>query len=211
MIITSERLVLRPWQRADLDALAALPPFTDPLDESANWPHALAKNGTADLFFFGRSADSQRREWTITTRDGAVIGHLGIRNIEPEAGSARLGIGLGAPFIGQGYGREALTSFLAAFFGPLRLQRLLLDVRGHNLRARRLYEQLGFRSTGTFWQLLGPAETSALDAPPYAALRDEFRREAGQVLARCIEMTLAADEWQARGHARALGRPGASP
>ena len=87
MIITSPRLVLRPWQRRDLDALADLPPYPDPLDDDWNWPHALRANGTADFFFLGRSCDPNRAEWTITLPSEQIIGHLGIRDIDRDTRS----------------------------------------------------------------------------------------------------------------------------
>jgi RimJ/RimL family protein N-acetyltransferase len=196
MIITSPRLVLRPWQRRDLDALADLPRYPDPLDDDWNWPHALRANGTADFFFLGRSCDPNRAEWTISLSSGQIIGHIGIRDIEREQRSARLGMGLGSPYVGQGYGHEALRTFLDSFFGPLELEQMLLDVRAHNVRARRLYERLGFRETSSYWQIAGTREECAfLSAPRYDAIRDDFRLGQQHVLVRCLAMSLRSADW----------------
>ncbi|HEY0607674.1 MAG TPA: GNAT family N-acetyltransferase [Herpetosiphonaceae bacterium] len=204
MIIRTPRLVLRPMQREDLDAMAAWPRYPDPLDEIFNWPQMIHGNGTADLFFVTRSADPRRREWTIlATPKGhpaptgdMVIGHLGIRDIQPRPHSARLGIGLGLPYTGQGYGEEALRGFLDAFFGPLRFTRLYLDVSLHNTRALRLYRRLGFRELSTFWSELGPAEEHAyLDDPHYDSIREYLRWSAATVYMRYAAMVLDAKEW----------------
>lgn len=196
MIITSPRLLLRPWQRADLDALADLPPYPDPLDDDWNWPHALRENGTADFFFLGRSCDPNRVEWMIIRPPGQVIGHLGIRDIDRTARSARLGMGLAAPYVGQGYGAEALRVFLDRFFGPLEFEKMLLEVRAHNRRARQLYERLGFREQESYWQVAGTAEEcSFLVAPQYDAVRSEFRLGRQHTLVRCLAMSLDAADW----------------
>lgn len=195
MILETARLLLRPWQRADLDAMAEWPRYPDPLDAPWNWPQQLREQGTADLFYLMRSSSAGRREWTIATHAGTIVGHVGIREIRPRL-SARLGIGFGAPFIGQGYGGEAMRAFLDHAFGRLRLQRLDLDVALHNERARRLYERLGFREAGSSWRPAGSVDDFAfLGTPAYAALRPNFRAENETMLVRSIEMTLAANEW----------------
>jgi ribosomal-protein-alanine N-acetyltransferase len=197
MIITTRRLVVRPWQRADLDAMAQWPRYPDPLDNDWNWPHTLHAQGTADMFFLARTVDPQRYEWTITTTSGAIVGQLGIRAIHRETRTARLGIALGYPYTGQGYGQEALRAFLDVFFGPLDFEQLLLDVSLHNLRARRLYQRLGFRETGTFWHALGPAADYAfLHDSRYDPIRSYLRWGSGEVYLRYAEMVLAAHDWQ---------------
>lgn len=198
MIITTPRLVIRPLHRADLDAMAQWPCYPDPLDAILNWPHTLHQQGTADLFFLTRSVDPRRREWTITTTDGAVVGHLGLREIEQAQGSARLGIGFGYPYTGQGYGTEALRTFLDAFFGPLHFTRLHLDVSLYNQPARRLYQRLGFREVNTFWYELGPsAEHAFLTEPRYDPIRPFLRWSSTSVYLRYAEMLLEIHDWRA--------------
>lgn len=196
MIITTSRLVVRPMQRADLDAMAEWPCYPDPLDAIFNWPQMLRANGTADLFFLTRTSDHRRREWTILTTSGVVIGHVGIRDIQPRPHSARLGIGLGCSYTGQGYGEEVMRGFLDAFFGPLRFSRLYLDVSLHNTRALRLYRRLGFRELNTFWHELGPAaEHDYLGEPRYDSIREFVRWSAATAYMRYAEMLLHAEDW----------------
>jgi RimJ/RimL family protein N-acetyltransferase len=198
MIITTHRLVLRPWERADLDAMARWPRYPDPLDNDWNWPHMLQAHGNADMFFLARTVDPRRYEWTITTAAGEIVGQLGIRAIDPETRTARLGIALGYPYTGQGYGEEALRAFLDAYFGPLDFGQLLLDVSLHNLRARRLYERLGFCETSTFWHALGPAaDYTFLRDPRYDPIRSHLRWGSVEVYLRYAQMTLDAETWQA--------------
>jgi RimJ/RimL family protein N-acetyltransferase len=190
MIIRTPRLVLRPLQRADLHAMAAWPPFPDPLDIEWNWPQQLAALGTADLFFAGRALDSSRRDWTITLTHGEVVGYVHLREITPD-GRARLGIGFGYPYIGQGYGYESLGALLPACHESLGIRSIVLDVRAHNVRAIRLYRRLGFGETQRWWQAIGDHTTwSILDEARYESIRQLFRRNGDRIEALCLAMSL---------------------
>ncbi len=195
MIISTARLIMRPWQIADLHAMAAWPRFSDPLDADWNWPHELNEQGMLDLFFVIRSADPKRHEWTILTKQGIIVGYVGLRETDQTDRSARLGIGFGQPYIGQGYGYEALSAFLDAAFSTLQFRCIRLDVGMPNLRARRLYDRLGFRETYTFWRDVGPAtDWTFLDDAEYDEVRHFFRWGAHSVYMLCMEMKLEAED-----------------
>lgn len=192
MIITTERLVLRPLQRDDLRAMARWPRFTDPLDLVWNWPQQLHENGTADLFWWSRALDNRRREWAIL-HENQVIGYLSLRDINEVERSGWLGIGFGAPYVGQGYGAEALRMFVQVCFGQLALHTLQLDVAAHNGRARRLYDRLGFRAARSWWQDAGLArDFTFLATAEYAAIRPYFRAAGLRMQMQVITMALAA-------------------
>ena len=206
LVLTTARLHIRPWRRADLDLMASWPPFTAPLDQIWNWPRRLKHDGTLALFFSSRAADPARAAWTLVAQTGRqaggvqeapsdVAGLLQLMSIRREEGSAALGIAFGAPWVGQGYGREALEAFLDAYFGLLRFTTIRLEVGLANARARRLYAALGFRETKRFWHDAGSAEEYRfLDAPAYAGVRRYFRWANGGVYQLCMEMELTKDE-----------------
>lgn len=197
MIISTARLIIRPWQLADLHMMATWPRFPDPIDTDWNWPHELNEQGILDLFFAIRSADPKRHEWTILSRQDTIIGYVGLREIDQIDRSARLGIGFGYPYIGQGYGYEALCAFLDAVFSTLQFRSIRLDVGMPNLRARRLYDRLGFRERSTWWRNLGPAcNWTFLDDPWYEEVRCFFRWNAHSIYMLCSEMELEAGDWQ---------------
>jgi RimJ/RimL family protein N-acetyltransferase len=198
-IIITPRLVLRPWQRRDLDVMARWPPFPDPIDAAWNWPRVLYEHGTLDLFWASRNFDARRIEWTITRHDDQIVGYINLREIDYEAHSGWLGIGFGYPYIGQGYGTEALRALLDHAFGELGLERVRLDVALYNTPAVRLYRRFGFRDVRSFWQQPElPADWRFFDAPRYDGIRHLFRHGQGGIYMRCVEMSLAADDWCAR-------------
>ena len=189
--LRSRRLVLRPLVRADLDVMAAWPPFTAPLDQEWNWPRRLQQSGMLDLFFASHAGDASRRAWTI--REGSeVVGLAQLSQIRRPEADARLGIALGAPWIGRGYGREALDVFLDACFGPIQLRTLLLEVALANTRAVKLYRRLCFEETKRFWRDAGSADDYCfLDEQEYAGVRQYFRRANGGIYQMYAEMMLS--------------------
>jgi RimJ/RimL family protein N-acetyltransferase len=201
--LATARLRLRPWQRADLDAMAGWPPFTEPLDRVWNWPRRLQAEGSLDLFFFSRSSDPAFAAWTIVLSD-AIVGLLQLKQIRREERDAELGIAFGAPWAGQGLGRETLDAFLEVYFGTAGFRTLMLEVAAANSRAQRLYARLHFAETSRFWRYAGPAhEYGFLDQPEYAAVRPYFRHTGSGVYQMYIGMRLDAAGW--REHRAAAG------
>lgn len=190
LTLHTRRLTLRPLARADLDAMAVWPPFRSPLDQEWNWPQRLHRNGMLDLFWVSHSNDSSRRAWTILERT-EVIGLLQLGRIRRPEADARLGIALGAPWVGHGYGHEALEVFLPAYFGQLGFKTLLLEVALVNERAIKLYRRLGFHEQKRFWRAAETAhDYGFLEQPEYAPVRQYFRWANAGVYQLYAEMAL---------------------
>jgi RimJ/RimL family protein N-acetyltransferase len=74
---------------------------------------------------------------------------MDLHEIDHVNGSAGLGIMIGDPAdTNQGYGSDALRALIAFGFGELRLERIWLDVYDFNVRARHVYERVGFVEEG---------------------------------------------------------------
>ncbi len=182
------RLLVRPLRRDDLDAMAAWPPFADPLDREWNWPQRLERLCMLDLFWTSHQADRSKRAWAILQGD-AVVGLLQLKDIRPDAGDAFLGIAFGAPWVGKGFGRETLMAFMPVYREQLKLHTLRLEVALANTRAHRLYERLGFEERARFWRYAGATgDYHFLQAPAYAELRPYFRSANTGVYQLCVEM-----------------------
>jgi ribosomal protein S18 acetylase RimI-like enzyme len=90
-----------------------------------NWPHFVAIDANKVIGWCD-----------ITSLDRPVFAHVGC-----------LGIGVLAPYRGQGIGKKLITTALEA--ARLKgLTRIELSVREHNKRAIALYEQFGFVAEG---------------------------------------------------------------
>lgn len=194
----SERVRLRPWQRRDVLAQESWPRYTDPFNALWNIPRPMPLNEDGTFWYGG--ADS-RRVWAVEDNQQQVIGRISLREIDQQTREARLGISLGAPYVGQGLGTEALTLFLDYFFGPLSFEMMLLDVAAFNRRAVRCYERLGFRTVDSDWRDAGrDFNPRLLDDPAYQELLPFFQRSRHGTFVQFLEMELHRTDWLACEH-----------
>jgi RimJ/RimL family protein N-acetyltransferase len=195
MQVRTARLVIRPLQRADVDAIAIWRPFADLLLAGYNLPDQSAKE--RDDWFALRAGDPTRREFALEA-SGQVVGRISLRDIDGHT-CARLGISIGAEYVNHGLGVEALTGFLDWYFDEGGFSVMALDVSASNRRAVYVYQKLGFRHVMDLYRPVGDeAAVAFLDDPRYADLRPYFRRQDGQTEALFYEMELTRQEWQER-------------
>ena len=171
--IRGERVVLRTMVRADVDQMATWPRFADP---DLNWANLeLDHPDDRDSYFERGRTSATRRRYVILDEAGAIIGTIGLRNLDLGMGEGTLGIIIRADAVDQGYGTDAVQTLIRHAFRELRLRRVLLDVADTNQRARRVYDKLGFVPIG---QHVGPGQVLYVDM----ALEREIylRQQAGQ-------------------------------
>jgi RimJ/RimL family protein N-acetyltransferase len=109
-----------------------------------------------------------------------------------------LGITLGADFVNQGLGTEALALFLDYYFGELGFKKLVLDVVGYNRRAIRVYRKLGFVKVGQRERAAGREQKRVfLGEQADADARRFFRRDwLGRHRLLCYDMELKREDWE---------------
>lgn len=138
---------LRAPEESDADALNA--EFGDP-DVLAGVTFAFpqAKAGYVEFIRSSRGSESQV-VFTIETLGGEPLGTCDIRDIEPRARTAHVGIWIRKEAWGRGYGTDAMRTLCRFAFRQLNLQRIELIVYETNPAAIRSYEKVGFRHEGT--------------------------------------------------------------
>ncbi len=179
----------------DIDAMIRWRPFADPLYQPFDFP----RNSKADQvqWFNWRNQDAGRRLYAVEDEAGRVIGSLTLREIDGRR-SSRLGITLGADFVSQGYGSEAMRLFLDYYFEELGFARMVLDVAATNLRAVRAYRALGFQRIGHHYR---PANHKSYRTvrkdPRYRHLRHFFQHQGTSYQVLFYDMALTREEWLA--------------
>jgi RimJ/RimL family protein N-acetyltransferase len=197
MLLQGPRVTLRLLTRADLAEMVAWRPFEDPLYVEANWPQRSPDD--LNRWYTRCSQDPKRLLCAVTNESGQVIGSITLRERDGLR-SARLGVTLGADFIDQGYGTEALVLFLDYYFGELGFEKIVLDVVGYNQRAIRVYRKLGFVAVGQRERSVGRGKKWAfLDERARADVRRFFRQDwLGRRWLLCYDMELTRAEWDVR-------------
>jgi RimJ/RimL family protein N-acetyltransferase len=148
-------------------------------------------------WFEWRRRDPSRRLYTIVNEKHKVIGSLTLRDVDGRR-SARLGITIGADFVSQGYGTEAMYLFLDYYFGEMGFDMMVLDVAATNLRAVRTYQAIGFRETGHHYRLASHPSYGILQTESrYRHLRRFFQRTGAVTKVLFYDMSMTREEWQA--------------
>jgi RimJ/RimL family protein N-acetyltransferase len=195
MKLHGSRVTVRHMKRADLDTMMQWRRFADPLYQPFDFPQQSRTEHVR--WFEWRSKDPRRRLFAIENEGRQVIGSLTLREIKAQH-SARLGITIGADFVSQGYGTEALRLFLDHYFGEMGFNRIILDVAATNLRAVRTYRSLGFREVGQHYRHASHSSYRILwEEPRYRHLRRFFRREGTVTQVLFYDMAMTREEWQA--------------
>lgn len=200
-----ERVRLRPWQYLDSVAQDAWPPFDEPSQVFWHIPRSAPLSSAESTWSY--DYDPMRYIWAVENGAGELMGRVSLRDVDKARAEARLGISFGSPYVGQGYGTEALTVFLDHCFGPLGFRKILLDVAGSNRRAVLCYERLGFRYTGNDWRAASSRDDMRfLDNPTYRDILPYVRRNRHGTWVQFFEMELPAAEWLARRSASRVAR-----
>ena len=147
-MLRGEKVILRALERDDLKQLHTLAQNVDLvlLSDGAWGPEPLAaweKN-------FDKHLEDRDRHEFIIEADGKIIGSMELHpDANRRAGSGELGIAIYDPdYLGKGYGRDAIETFLDWTFRILNFRRIKLETLATNERALRCYEACGFRHEG---------------------------------------------------------------
>ncbi len=130
--IVTARLLLRRCTPADKAVMATL---------LAN--QAVAENLCDAIALAGGDA------FAITDRGGAVIGCTGYGPTQTPPAIVEVGLWVGTPWWGRGYGTEAAQALIDHAFADGRVTMLWCSNRVTNVRARRVIEKCGFQFRGT--------------------------------------------------------------
>ncbi|MGA9347518.1 MAG: GNAT family N-acetyltransferase [Anaerolineae bacterium] len=187
MHLRGKKVIIRPMVREDVEKMQAWRPFTDPLDSLWNISQSSSDNY---IRFQAQANDPSRRWYAVEDLSGRLVGRLSLRQIR-ECKSARLGITLGAEYVGQGYGTDAIRTFLVYYFWELGFETLYLDVAAPNKRALRCYEKCGFEYIGSHYQGIGSDEhLTFLKDERYRDVRRFFKKEKGRNLVLFYDMKI---------------------
>jgi len=142
-VIEGARVVLRPLNETDLEtvckwdtdyyiAAAAGPSDDRHLDTRSDYERIL-RSRTARMF-------------AIETRDGTLIGDIGVVEISWRKREAELVVRIGdIRYRGKGYGQEAINALLRHVFINTKLDRVYLRVFSDNARAIKCFLKCGFQ------------------------------------------------------------------
>ena len=165
MILKTERLILRPWQDSDAEALYEYAK-DERVGPAAGWP---AHSDEAESLQVIRTVLSADENYAVCLKeDNRAIGCVGLTTGEqsnmglPEH-EGELGYWVGVPFWGQGIIPEAMREVIRRAFEDLGYEVLWCGYFEGNDRSRRVQEKCGFSYDHTnkdiHWKMMDDIRT----------------------------------------------------
>jgi [ribosomal protein S5]-alanine N-acetyltransferase len=147
-VLLTQRLLLRPFEHEDANALAVL--LNDPGVAmgicSAPLPFTTLHASARILMIRAREMAGKDYVWAVENTDGALIGTLGLTEVGPA--TFRLGYAYARDHWGQGYGTEALKAVMEWASRHLSSADIYAEVFSDNPASARILSKLGFIETG---------------------------------------------------------------
>ena len=149
VVLTTERLVLRPWRMSDLEDFYEYA-RVDGVGQMAGWtPHRSLDESRRILDLF-----IQKKKTFALEHQGKVIGSLGIETYDEarypeleivEKRGREIGYVLSKDYWGRGLMPEAVRAVIRWLFDEVKLDFIIVGHFTRNDRSRRVIEKCGFR------------------------------------------------------------------
>ena len=188
LTLKTERLILRPFERSDLDDVLgyySLPEVQRYLD----WK-ARDKTEAKAAFEAMRKQKRLTRPGEILTlaivrkSDAVVMGHVSLRWTDATAGQGEIRIAIAPVYRRHGYCREAVTAMISLGFEEYRLHRIFAVTAGDNEASAQLLKSLGMRLEAHYRE--------------HALFQGEWDEE--------LHFAILSREWQRSGKVQELNR-----
>lgn len=182
--LTSDRLIVRRFWPADLDAFIAyrsVPEVALYQGWDAPYPREKGEQMIADLAKLHPGTPGEWFQFAIELRvTGSLIGDLGCCVGTEHPDTAEIGFTLAPAHQGHGYGTEAVRTLLGYLFGELDLHRVSAGCDTRNTASASLMERVGMRREGhrieSYW-----SKDEWTDEFLYAILAREWRASQPEV------------------------------
>ncbi|MGZ0146770.1 GNAT family N-acetyltransferase [Kribbella sp. WER1] len=145
--LTGDRVILRPMDESDYEALAAA--MDDPEVTRFTGSHAVISEERAREWMRTRKDQTDRLDLTIVDKaSGVAVGEAVLNMWDPDNQSCTFRILIGPAGQNRGLGTEATRLIVGYGIEELGLHRISLGVYTFNPRAQRAYEKAGFKKEG---------------------------------------------------------------
>ena len=191
--VRKEPMLVRHWERADLDLLARWPAYPE---QYSVFRFGFVSFGPTQMDSLYRERESEDTRFTLVVDRGPAksIAYLSILEIDwDRRWSGNMGVRVHPRWCDRGVGSRSLAA-VAEWWFAAGMSGLRLDVASSNARAVRCYEKSGFVTTGEFWREAPDLRGADLSAPKWDFLTGHVRVRSGVPQVRFLAMELEPGE-----------------
>ena len=191
--IREDSLIIRHWNRDDMDRLASWPGYPFPY-EVFDFSFRDSPVEERDRVFSMREARDDTVVLVVDHESQRAVGYISLNEIDWEHREiGNMGIRIEPSRRNRGIGTQALR-MIARWCFDNEIEEIRLDVAASNGGAIRSYEKAGFDKTGEFWREAQDLEGKDLDQPRYNFLKPHLRRDGATLSLRFIWMGIRAPQ-----------------
>lgn len=153
--IQAKRLILRPLRPDDAPALSRLAGRREIADTTISVPHPYSVEQARQWIANNTELLAQGRFYVFAMearRESALVGTIGLREVDREHSQAELGFWVAVEQWGQGYASEAAQGVLAFGFKQLGLNRIYAHHMVRNPASGRVLSRIGMKQEGLLRQ-----------------------------------------------------------
>ena len=149
-MLHGERVVLRALEREDLPAVAGFRNDLEVESRASDEPPLPTPLSVVQQRYDERRVRSDGGTWLAVTVDGEVVGDCSVHTVDTYARTCHLGVALGRPHWGKGYGTDTVRTLVQYCFTHLNMRKVSLEVLADDPRAVGAYRRAGFVEEGRF-------------------------------------------------------------
>ena len=178
--LTTQRLVLRPFEKTEIDDVLAYANDPEWVEYLVNIPHPFTR-ADAETFVarFSDPAGWDNLPMFAVTLDGTVIGEVYLNALDRDNERAELGYSLSRKYRGRGLATEATTAVVDWAFRTQHLHRIYATCDPRNRHSIRVLEKLGMHREGLLSHHL-KWKDEYRDVAYYGLLRSEWEQRKGE-------------------------------
>lgn len=158
-MIETDRLILRPWQETDAEALFRYASDPD-IGTIAGWPPHTSVENSREII---RTVFAAPETYAVVLKDTLEpVGCCGImfsnslHSADVQQNEAEIGYWIGKPYWGQGMIPEAVKALLSRCFNDLHLDAVWCGYYEGNTKSKRVCEKCGFKFHHTNKEIVSP-------------------------------------------------------
>jgi RimJ/RimL family protein N-acetyltransferase len=179
--VSTDRLLLRPLEEADLDAFAAYRNKPE-VARYQSWSSFSTADGAAYISDQRTQPFDTDGTWfqlvVIRRRDNVLIGDVAVHFLD-EGRQAEIGVTFDSAHQKQGYAFEAVSRVVDLLFTDLGKHRVIAITDAENVAAQKLLENVGFRQEA-HWRQNTFFKGAWSDEFGYALLNSEWQARRGR-------------------------------
>jgi RimJ/RimL family protein N-acetyltransferase len=153
--LETERLRLRTLRLGDVSVVARLAGRPEIADTTLSIPHPYSVQQARDWIRQHSEGQTGGKEMVFaifTKNEPALVGTIGLKDIDREHRQAEMGFWIGVEFWGRGYATEAAALVLRFAFEQIKLNRVCAHYMVRNPASGRVLQKVGMKREGLLRQ-----------------------------------------------------------